>query len=450
MFQHRDSSPRAELTGRQSLYPVCLVTSLFFLWGFSYGLLDTLNKHFQDTLGIGKSRSAGLQAAYFGAYPLASLGHAAWTLQRFGYRATFVWGLCLYGLGAVLAIPAIKCRSFGGFCACIFVIGSGLGSLETAANPYMGACGPARYSEIRLNIAQAFSGVGSVVAPVVGSFAFFRLDAEGALQNVQWIYLAVALLVFALAVIFFISDIPEAYEDDDETMAKGDNGGLTSSQRWRLLHAALAQFCCTGAQIAIAGYFINYVTETRPRTRPALASQLLAGAQGAFALGRFVGAALMRFIRPRVVLCAFTTLSVALVAPAVALRGNSGVLVICLSMFFESVCFPTIVALGIRGLGRHSRRGSGYVVGGIVGGACVPPLMGAVADARGTAMGMTVPLGFLAAGWTYALAVNAVPAYRAVIDGGNSVESDSEGDGEPVMERSGEGVLELGRRWRRG
>lgn len=158
----------AELTLRESIYPICLVTTLFFLWGFSYGLLDTLNKHFQNTLHISKSRSAGLQAAYFGyvvspspsshsehsrktprrcerlekltrcsAYPLASLGHAAWILRHFSYKAVFIWGLCLYGIGALLCIPAIKGQSFGGFCACIFIIGNGLGSLETAANPYI-------------------------------------------------------------------------------------------------------------------------------------------------------------------------------------------------------------------------------------------------------------------------------------------------------------------------
>lgn len=86
----------AELTLRQSIYPICLVTVLFFLWGFSYGLLDTLNKHFQNVLDVTKSRSAGLQAAYFGAYPLASLGHANWILRHYGYRATFIWGLFLY------------------------------------------------------------------------------------------------------------------------------------------------------------------------------------------------------------------------------------------------------------------------------------------------------------------------------------------------------------------
>lgn len=123
----------ADLTLRRSIYPLCLVTILFFLWGFSYGLLDTLNKHFQQTLHIDRARSSGLQAAYFGAYPLAALGHANWILRHYGYKAVFVWGLCLYGIGALIAWPALLHRSFGGFCAAIFVIGNGLGSLETSA-----------------------------------------------------------------------------------------------------------------------------------------------------------------------------------------------------------------------------------------------------------------------------------------------------------------------------
>jgi FHS family L-fucose permease-like MFS transporter len=171
----------AELTLRASIYPLCLVTILFFLWyvwhstalhtahtahhfaahcafflfsacyyqdtrsrrphrGFSYGLIDTLNKHFQETLGITRARSSGLQAAYFGAYPLASLGHANWLLRHWGYKAVFIWGLCLYGVGALLTWPALVYQSFGGFCAATFVIGNGLGSLETAANPYLTVC----------------------------------------------------------------------------------------------------------------------------------------------------------------------------------------------------------------------------------------------------------------------------------------------------------------------
>ncbi|KAK3684568.1 hypothetical protein LTR37_020171, partial [Vermiconidia calcicola] len=158
-LKHSDSkrTRASELTLRQSLFPLALVTTLFFLWGFSYGLLDTLNKHFQNSLGITKARSSGLQAAYFGAYPLASLGHANWILRHYGYKLVFVWGLFLYAVGALVAWPCILYKTFGGFCAAIFIIGNGLGALETAANPYITVCGPPRYSEVRINISQAFN-----------------------------------------------------------------------------------------------------------------------------------------------------------------------------------------------------------------------------------------------------------------------------------------------------
>ena len=174
--------------------------------GFSYGLLDTLNKHFQDTLHITKARSSGLQAAYFGAYPLASLGHANWLLRHFGYKVVFMWGLCLYAVGALVAWPCLLYKTFGGFCTAIFIIGNGLGSLETAANPYITVCGPPRYSELRINISQAFNGIGTVVAPVIGSYAIFVGvgESEQALRNVQRIYLAIACFCFLLAVVFFL------------------------------------------------------------------------------------------------------------------------------------------------------------------------------------------------------------------------------------------------------
>ncbi|EMD01046.1 hypothetical protein BAUCODRAFT_135784 [Baudoinia panamericana UAMH 10762] len=412
----------AQLTLRQSIYPLCLVTVLFFLWGFSYGLLDTLNKHFQVVLGINRARSAGLQAAYFGAYPLASLGHANWILRHYGFKAVFIWGLCLYGVGALVAWPCILHRSFGGFCAAIFIIGNGLGSLETAANPYITICGPPRYSELRINISQAFNGVGTVIAPVLGSYVFFKNTGtnEQSLTNVQWVYLAIACFVFVLAVVFYFSPIPEITDADmafqaDETHAGTDIRPFW--QQYRLFHAAFAQFCYTGAQVAIAGYFINYATETRPNTSAALGAQLLAGAQGAFALGRFTGVGIMKFVKPRMVFLCYLTLCIVFIAPSITQRGNVGVAMLFVTLFFESICFPTIVALGMRGLGKYSKRGSGFIVGGVCGGAVVPPILGAVADMHNsTAVAMSVPLAFFIAAWSYSLCVNFVPSYRIPVD----------------------------------
>ncbi|KAI1759084.1 MFS general substrate transporter [Hypoxylon sp. FL1150] len=431
----------AELTLRESIYPICLVTVLFFLWGFSYGLLDTLNKHFQNTLDITKSRSSGLQAAYFGAYPLAALGHANWILRHFGYRATFIWGLCLYGIGALVAIPCILAKSFAGFCMAIFIIGNGLGSLETAANPYITVCGPPRYSEIRINISQAFNGIGTVVAPVLGSYVFFAFDDAKALQNVQWVYLAIAVFVFVLAIVFFLSVIPEITDADmafqaTETHANADDKPFW--KQYRLFHAAFAQFCYTGAQIAIASYFINYVRDTQPAANDVLSSQLLAGAQGGFAAGRFVGVFVMRYVRPRKVFLVYLTLCVVFVAPSITQRGWTGMSMLYVTLFFESICFPTIVALGMRGLGRHTKRGSGWIVAGVMGGACVPPLTGVAADARNTAFAMVVPLCFFVAASSYAIAVNFIPAYRDPSDAFSTTEVGLTGHHGGVDEETGD------------
>lgn len=424
---NKERTHAAELTLRQSIYPLCLVTILFFLWGFSYGLLDTLNKHFQVTLNITKSRSSGLQAAYFGAYPLASLGHANWLLRHYGYKAVFIWGLFLYGVGSLIAWPCILYRSFGGFCAAIFIIGNGLGSLETAANPYLTVCGPPKYAEIRINLAQAFNGVGTVVAPVLGSYVFFKdtLDSVESLRNVQWVYLAIACFVFLLAVVFYFSPIPEISDADMAFQAEETHAGTDLKPFWkqyRLFHATFAQFCYTGAQVAIAGAFINYVTETRGNTDNAAGARFLAGAQGVFALGRFIGSFAMKYIKPRYVFLVFMTMCIVFIGPSITQRGNTGMAMLYITLFFESIIFPTIVALGMRGLGKYSKRGSGFIVGGVAGGAVVPPLLFAASDSQNnksdapTAVAMSVPLAFFVAAWSYTLCVNFVPAYRDVAD----------------------------------
>ncbi|KAH7156739.1 glucose/galactose transporter [Dactylonectria macrodidyma] len=423
----------AELTLRESILPLVLVTSLFFLWGFSYGLLDTLNKHFQNVLDITRARSAGLQAAYFGAYPLASLGHAAWILRHWGYKATFVWGLFLYGLGSIVAIPCIKAKSFEGFCVAIFIIGNGLGSLETAANPYITVCGPPKYSEIRINLSQAFNGIGTVVAPLMGSYVFFKFGDEEALSNVQWVYLAITVFVWSLAIVFWLAKIPEITDADMAFQAAEVHAGHDDKpfiKQYPLFHAAAAQFCYTGAQVAIASMFINYVVETRPGTDDALGAQFFAGAQGAFAVGRFAGVVLMRFVKPRLVFLAFLSSCIIFIAPAIRHTGNTGMAMLFIVLFFESICFPTIVALGMRGLGRHSKRGSGWIIAGVAGGAAIPPLTGAVGDAEDNmGIAMVVPLAFFALTLTYALAVNFAPRYRDVADAFTAADIGTDGTG---------------------
>jgi MFS transporter, FHS family, L-fucose permease len=318
-------------------------------------------------------------------------------LRHWGYKPVFIFGLCTYAIGALMMWPSGVYRSFGGFCAATFICGSGLGSLETAANPYLAVCGPPKYSEIRINFAQAFNGIGTVVAPALASYVFFKHteDDVSALKNVQWVYLAVACFAFFLAVAFFLSHIPEVTDADMEFQVQETH--ITGTEKpfikqYRLFHAAFAQFCYVGAQVAVATWFINYATESTNVTA-STASSLLAGAQAAFTVGRFSGTGLMRLIRPRLVFLFYLGGVIVALALATGVRGRAGIAMLYITLFFESVCFPTIVALGIRGLGRHYKRGSGYIVGAVIGGGCVPALQGKVADIHNsTPLSMVVAL----------------------------------------------------------
>lgn len=312
-------------------------------------------------------------------------------------------------------------------------------------------CGPPKYSELRINISQAFNGIGTVIAPVLGSYVFFNFSDEKALQNVQWVYLAIVVFVLLLATLFFLANIPEITNAgkyfccnghsrlsllmtnsllDMEFQAQEAHGSSDDKPIWkqyRLFHAALAQFAYTGAQVAIASGFINYAVYTRPGTSSSLGSKLFAGAQAAFAIGRFSGSGIMRFVKPRWVFFVFISLCIVFICPATTQKGDTGIAMLYVVLFFESVCFPTIVALGMKGLGRHTKRGSGFIVGGVVGGACIPPLTFVAAERQGNGISMVVPLAFFVVAWSYAFCVNFVPAYRDVVDAFSETEVGTQG-----------------------
>ncbi|PMD63167.1 putative L-fucose-proton symporter [Hyaloscypha bicolor E] len=377
-----------QITTRQSILPVALVTILFFMWGFAYGLLDVLNSHFQSVLNISQGKSGGLQAAYFGAYFIGPLTYSGWIVRRFGYQWAFIFGLCVYGVGALMFWPSGVKRSFGGFCGSMFIVGSGLSTLETAANPFIATCGPPRYSELRLTLAQAFQAIGTVVAPVLASQVIFKNVNDNSLTSVQWVYLGIAIFVFLLAVVFFFVPLPEVTDADMADQAQQSAGDTDFEdkplrQQYTLFYGVFAQFCYVGAQVAYAGYFINYVTWVRPGTSHAAGSNLLAVAQGCFAVGRFLASGLLKFVKPRFVLMAFISGVVLFAALAIGLQGNAGIASICLVLFFESCVFPLIFTLSLRGLGRHSKRGASFIVAAVSGGALFPPVLGSVADALG-------------------------------------------------------------------
>lgn len=379
-----------------------------------------LNAKFQTALDITAAKAGGLQGAYFGAYFIGPLTYSGWFVRRLGYRWTFIIGLCIYGVGALMFWPSAVYRSFPGFCGSLFIVGSGLSTLETSANPFIATCGPPRLSEFRLELSQSFQAIGSVVAPLLASRVFFANTTEDDLSKVQWTYLGIAAFVFLLSVVFFFSKIPEVTDADMELQAE-QTTALTGFQdkplkkQYRLFFGVAAQFCYVGAQVGVAANFISYAAESAGIDHAA-ASDRYAIAQALFAIGRFAAAGLMMYFKPRKILMVFMSAIMVFIALAMGIKGEGGVAMLSLVLFFESCIFPTIFTLSIRGLGRHTKRGSSWIVAAVSGGALFPSLTGLLADHKGYHISMAVPLvGFFIA-FAYPVFLNINP-WKRELDG---------------------------------
>jgi len=368
-----------------------LVTSLFFLWGFAYGLLDSLNKHFQDIFQITKLRSAWLQAAYFGGYFLMALP-AGFIMKLFGYKRGILIGLSLYAIGAFFFYPSAQWHSFNAFLIALFILACGLCCLETAANPYVTVLGPRHGAAFRINLAQSFNGVGSFLGPFLASQLFFKHSApNSSLQSVQYTYLVIAIVVLCIACLFYFTPLPEINEE----VQLHEEAHIHSRPLFQNRHFILgvvAQFFYVGAQVGIAAFFINYVIENWQKASSSLAAILLGVSLILFTVGRFMGTLLMKWIAAEKLLTVYAIINMLLCMMVISLHGEIAVLALMIIFFFESIMFPTIFALGVRNLGKHTRQGGSFIIMSIVGGALSPLLMGWIADHQhSTAQAFVVP-----------------------------------------------------------
>jgi FHS family L-fucose permease-like MFS transporter len=374
------------------LFPFIMITSLFFLWGFAYGLLDVLNKHFQETLNITKSRSTLLQAAYFGAYFLVALP-AGIFMNKYGYKKGVILGLLLYAAGAFMFYPAAEQSSFNFFLLALFVLASGLACLETAANPYVTVLGKPETSANRLNLSQCFNGVGSFLGPILASYLFFGSQGGsngGNLDSVKLIYVLIGIIVLLIAGIFIKTTLPEIKESELVTSEKLNAKPLFSHSNFTF--GVIAQFFYVAAQVGIAALFINYCTESGVGINNAKAAKLLSIALILFTAGRFVGTALMRVVAANKLLALYAVVNVFLCVLVILKQEWVSVYALMALFFFMSIMFPTIFALSIKDLGQHTKKASSFVIMSIVGGALVPYVMGLMADQYSTPVSYLVPL----------------------------------------------------------
>ena len=394
---------RQKLVSQGFLIPFILISSLFFLWGIAHGMLDTLNKHFQDMLHMSKAQSGMIQFSVYTAYFLMALP-AGYFMRQFGYKKGIILGLSLFASGAFLIAATTSFESFWIFLICLFIMGCGLATLETAANPYTTKLGPKESAERRINFSQSFNGLAWVIGPLIGLFIYGNNSnvAGEKLSSMILPYSIIGGTVLLVAVLFVLTKLPEIQEEEYPGIKTGtvSAGGFIeikplSKQRHFVL-GVIAQFCYVAAQTGVFSYLINFVTDVNqhPHFAVAYGPYFLSIGFALFMIGRMSGSFFMKYLEPKKLL-AFYALMCCLLLPVVSIRaGWTSLIALYGVFFFMSVMFPTIFALGIKDLGPKTKKASSFIVMSIVGGAVFPPVMGLIADKFNMSVGFFAPIPF--------------------------------------------------------
>ncbi len=409
------------VTTRESVFPISVVTVVFFIWGFEYGLLDVLNQQFQRVAHMSSGQGTAIHSAYFAGYLFGPtcVGHLV--LKHWGFKACFTVGLSIFACGTLIFWPAAVLTSFPAFVITNFIVAFGLSILEVAANPFIALCGPAEYSEIRLNLSQAVQAVGSIVAPLIANKAFFtKVMHAPSLVDTQWAYLGISLFTILLAVGYYYIPLPEATDDELEDAAERlDGANKVKIGNYSVIWVTLAigvfsQFCYVGAQEANATNYDAYLGVIALKFN---AANNMAIAHTTFAVSRFLAAGLGLWIKPRYLMLFFYVGSILFSALAMHYRSNAGVGLMVMVFFFEGPLFSLIFAQCLRGLGRHTKLASVFITTAVSGGSVFAPISSTIASSgRGAMLAIIVPVVVLAAGTVFPIYLNISPQARKQCD----------------------------------
>lgn len=457
------SKPLQTLTMRDTILPVAIASSLFFSWGFAYGLLDIMNYHVRIEMELSRETVATLAAGYYSAYIPGPL-LAGMMVRSCGYRLAFVTGLLVFGLGSLFISLGAQACNYPGMAAGMFVIGLGVATLERSANAYVVNIGPREQGTLRILLAQAMAGVGTVVAPFVANKFLFD-DSNAApespspeisgiitspgiaatlgpigravlferchnLGTVITLYRSLGFIVLGLAagaaVVFFRTWwVPEARQSERSNNNKTGCGWklwrhpLVSMTYSRLWWAVIANFFNIGCQVGFAQFFIEHMI-TNARVTREVANHYLSIAQALFVVGRFAAAAavaLPRIFKPRLVLFVFIMGAVIFTGGCAFAKGHVAVPPVAMMvMFFEAPSFPMIFESSDVGLGEWSSSGETIMIVSIAGGALQPPLLGKLNNAVGVSKAWLLTAGCFTVVWSYCWATNLIPSFRKSLD----------------------------------
>ncbi|MAE03160.1 MAG: glucose/galactose MFS transporter [Porticoccaceae bacterium] len=374
------------------------MTCLFFFWGFITVLNDILIPFLKESFDLNYTQAMLVQFCFFGAYFIVS-PFAGKLIDKVGYQQGIVLGLLTTATGCLLFYPSAAVHMYALFLFAFFVLASGITILQVAANPYVAALGPEKTAASRLNLAQAANSFGTTVGPIVGSMLILGAVTADA-TAVQMPYVMLGALLVAAALLFRFIKLPVLAHVE----AQESNSDDSVWNHRPLVLGALAIFLYVGGEVSIGSFLVNYFSESSiAGLSSAEAGEMVAYYWGAAMVGRLVGAALMNYIAATKYLAINALIAIVMIVVSMNSTGDTAMWSILAVGFFNSIMFPTIFTMAVKGLGPMTSKGSGLVCQAIVGGALIPLVQGVAADSIGIQLSFIVPmLCYIYIGW-YAL-----------------------------------------------
>ena len=397
---NKKTSASKPVVEKKYLVPFILITSLFALWGFANDITNPMVAAFQTIMELPVSEAALVQFAFYGGYGTMAIP-AALFVRRFSYKKGILLGLALYAIGAFLFIPAAQFEQFTFFLLSLYILTFGLAFLETTANPYIISMGDEATSTRRLNFAQSFNPMGSLLGMFVASnYVLTSLDSEkrdaagnlvfstlseaekavirthdlGIIRNPYVIIGCVVLLIF---IIIALTKMPKTQSSDAKNIRTSDSAKrLFRNQNYR--EGVLTQFFYVAAQIMCWTFIIHYAENIGIPKAVAQRWNILA--MGLFLSSRFISTYLMKYLKPSLMLTLFAIGAMTTTLGVIFIGGITGLYCLVATSVFMSLMFPTIYGIALKGLGDDSTLGAAGLVMAIVGGALMPPLQGAIID----------------------------------------------------------------------
>lgn len=386
-----------------------LVTALFFLWALPNNLNDILIPQFMKSFELNRLQAGLVQSAFYFGYFLLAMP-AALIMDRFGYKTGLMIGLLLFASGCFLFWPAALAGKYGFFLGALFVIAAGLAFLETGSNSFIAILGDPDKSAQRLNLSQSFNPLGSMTGVLVGTIFIFsgkelstaeietmkslgtyKQYLHDEVMRVGPPYLFIGSIILVCAFLIWRAKFPESEKPKDGS--KKSTGKFSELIKYpHFLKGVLAEFFYVGAQVGTWSFLIQYTKDYMQKSEKE-AGVYLTISLLAFGVGRFASTAMMKRFEPKNLMGIYGIINIGMVALAVLMPGFIGAWALILSSFFMSLMFPTIFALGVKGLGPNTKIGASGIIMAIIGGAIWTPLMGYVSDqTHSMALAMIVPL----------------------------------------------------------